>query len=146
MFPSRGMHLTLPGIMPFHLWSSECYHSVVTAIILETGQCVLRMVLAGDSPVVCNLKCSQASWLALAQALELSVSGRVLTAADVPGTLPRMNCESYTAEDRCASSIFLNHSTETLHLLEENNIPFIKYSFIVKYAREILTSVPAMTK
>lgn len=61
------------------------------------------------------------------------MSGRELTAADVPGTLPHMNCESYTAEDRCASFVFfLNHSTETLHLLEENSIPFIKYPFIIK--------------
>lgn len=64
------------------------------------------MVLAGDSLAVCILKCSQAFWLALAWALELSVSGRELTAADVPGTLPHMNCESYTAEDRCASFVF----------------------------------------
>ena len=132
MLPFRGTHCSSPGVVLSRHFSTDGYHSAVITIILETGHYIPLMVLAGEIPEGCNLKCSQAfrdwHWHGF---LSCQCSARVLPAADVPATRLHMSCESYTVRGWCAGCIFVfcyffNHKAETSHLLGENSISLMK--------------------
>ena len=79
--------MAAPSVMSFHGMSSECSHSAVITLILETWQYILPMALAGDVPQMCNFKGLWLSVTGRGMGSQLSVSGRALTVAGVFDTL-----------------------------------------------------------
>lgn len=105
--PVRWTRLASPGHMPFPSLSSECCHSSVIAIILETGQ---RMVLAGAVPEMWHFR--DGRWRGF---WSCQCSGEVCTVPGVPGTLLPVNREREAAKDRCAGQGTRDRCDRFLH-------------------------------